>query len=50
MFCCAPFVILLRRVWADGAQGEVVFTVVEVVFNYLDDSKKSITFICLMPL
>jgi hypothetical protein len=21
MFCCAPFVLFLRRVWVDGAQG-----------------------------
>ena len=50
MFCCAPFLLSLRRVWVDGALEEVVFTVVQAVFNYLDDSKKSITFICLMPL
>ena len=50
MFCYTPFVLFLRRVWADRAQEEVVFTVVQVVSNYLDDSKKSITFICLMPL
>jgi hypothetical protein len=24
MFCCAPFVLSLRRVWVDGVQGLIV--------------------------